>query len=242
MIHIKQFIENEKERRQIIVDEYENGYKYRVKNDKFKSRVFHSVFKPLSDSQIDKLQNDVNSVQHANYIFPKWYRAFLKVTNGINMFMGTIVLYGEQTPMTNHSKYGLIEACLERDNPNWMAPYNLRFTNSVKLNCDLQNRWLVIGCYGYDGTQIAWDYKKNKIVAMYCLPVTISIRKLRKMTESDYEKMIICEWDTFESFFTSETDRISNIFNSIEDLAIIDEFKDNYKQQALPLSHKEHLK
>ena len=54
--------------------------------------------------------------------------------------------------------------------------------------------------------------------------------------------MIICEWDTFESFFISEIDRISNVFNSFEDLTKIDDLNDDYSQKSLPSYHKEHLK
>lgn len=241
MKYVIDFIEKERLRKQIIANKYPNGTKYVVQNDPLKARVFHSYFTPLDDLQIEKLQKDVNDAQKSDYVFPEWYKTFLKTTNGMNLFFGSISLYGEQTPIINHPKYGRIETLLERENPNWMAPYNLRYTNSVKYNLEAQNRWLVIGSYKYDGTQIVWDYKTKKIEAMYALPATISVKSLKKMEESDYEKMIITEWKDFETFFTQETERLSSIFNEYSDLMQIKNIDIELSKKVLPKGHKDFI-
>lgn len=241
MNFIKDFFKKEEDRCQIIVNTYSNGIKYIIKNDPLVARSLHSYFNPLTDEQIQKLEDDVNHVQKAIYVFPKWYKEFLKTTNGLNIFMNSISLFGEQTPIVNNEKYGKTEALLERKNSEWLAPYNLRYTNSVKFSEEAQNRWLVIGSYKYDGTQIAWDFKKEKIIAMYSLPATTSLKKLKKMQECDYESMIICEWENFESFFVTETERLSKIFEQYTDLSQIKNYDVILEKKTLPNFHKEHI-
>lgn len=235
------FFEKEKLRNQIIIKKCSNGTKYLIENDQLKARIFHSYYNALNIEQIEKLQKDVNSLQKSNYIFPEWYKTLLKETNGFNIFLGSICLYGEQTPMIDHPVYGKIEALLERDNPEWMAPFNLRYTNSIKYDVSSQNRWLVIGCYSYDGTQIVWDFKSKTIKAMYPLPVTMSIKMLKKMKEEDYEKMVIKEWKDFEEFFKQETVRLTSIFDNYSDLTQIQNIDTELAKSALPEGHKDFL-
>lgn len=241
MKYIVDFFEKEKLRTQVTVKKYPNGTKYLIKNDPLKVRSLHSYFNPLNELQINKLQSDVNDAQKAKYVFPEWYKDFLKNSNGMNLFLNSISLYGEQTPIIDHYKYGKIESFLERDNPDWMAPFNLRFTNSIKYSFEAQNRWLVIGAYYYDGTQIVWDFKTNIIEAMYALPVTISTKTLKKMREVDYEKMIITEWKDFETFFTQETARLSLIFNRYSDLTQIKDIDIELSKETLPNGHKDFI-
>lgn len=139
-------------------------------------------------------------------------------------------------PLVIDKQKGKIRALIERNNPNWLAPYNLRFTNSIKLDLSSKDRWLTIGCYHYDGTQIAIDFKNNSIVAMYNLPVTITVKELRKMKESDYEKMIICEWENFESFFISETKRLSKVVKSNKNISLSGF---TAWKKTLPINHKD---
>ncbi len=241
MNFIIDFIRKEEERKQIKVDVYTNGIKYVIENDPLVARTFHSFFKPLNNEQILKLEDDVNHVQKAKYVFPEWYIEFLKTTNGLNIFINSISLFGEQTPIVENKKIGKTESLLERENIGWLAPYNLRYSNSVKFPEEAQNRWLVIGNYKYDGTHIAWDFKTKKIIAMYALPATTSIKKLKKMKECDYESMIICEWDNFESFFVTESERLSKIFESYTDLTEIKNYDAILGKKTLPISHKEHV-
>lgn len=162
MNFIINFIRKEEERKQIEVVAYSNGVKYVIENDPLVARTFHTFFKPLNNEQILKLEDDVNNVQKAKYVFPKWYIEFLKTTNGLNIFLNSISLFGEQTPIVENKKIGKTESLLERENIEWLAPYNLRYSNSVKFSEEAQNRWLVIGNYKYDGTHIAWDFKTKK--------------------------------------------------------------------------------
>ena len=76
---------------------------------------------------------------------------------------------------------------------------------------------------------------------MYALPATTSLKKLKKMKECDYESMIICEWDNFESFFVTETERLSKIFESYTDLTQIKNYDAILEKKTLPISHKEHV-
>jgi len=247
MQFIKEFLEREKRRKGILLNEFPNGRKYIGDNDTNTQKTMHQYFKPLDDVAIDKLQHDVNNAQRANYIFSNWYRDFFKITNGLNVFFGSINFYGEQTPMINHSIYGYTEAFLERDNPNWMAPYNLRFTRSARFDINAQNRWLTIGSYGQDGAQIIYDYKKDKIVAMYVLPVVTSIKQLRKLMESDYEQMIFAEWPDFKTFFISETERLSKIFEPYPNIEYVNH--GNIKgsvdhvclKKTLPKGHRDYI-
>ena len=58
----------------------------------------------------------MNNVQKAKYVFPKWYIEFLKTTNGLNIFLNSISLFGEQTPIVENKKIGKTESLLEREN------------------------------------------------------------------------------------------------------------------------------
>lgn len=147
----------------------------------------------------------------AEFVFPEWYRDFLKTTNGCNLYFGSISLYGEQTPVVwSEKEKTYVKALLEWTNPNWMAPFDLR-DGDIKFDDVSKKRWLTIGGYQYDGTLIAWDYKKSCIVAMYSLPDDISIKKLKKMKEEDYEKLIYAQWSSFDEFFTQETERLNKV-------------------------------
>ena len=211
MKHIENFIEKEKSRKDITLYKYPNGEELIYENYQ-KYNILHCFYNKLSDEQIKFLQDDVNISLNSDYIFPEWYKDFLKVSNGMNIYFGAISLYGEQTPMTI-TEHGTIKALIKRDDPNWIAPYNLRFPGDEKYEPTIANRWLVIGGYYYDGTKIVYDYKLNKLIAMYSLPIKLSIKDWKKMKEYDYEKLIICEWKDFQTFFISETNRLSDIIN-----------------------------
>ncbi|MDR2091188.1 MAG: SMI1/KNR4 family protein, partial [Clostridiales bacterium] len=117
MKFINDFLENEKQKEVVITKDFPNGTKFFYQGET-KYKVLHAWYKPLDDEQIDKLQTDVNNAQGASFVFPEWYRDFFKTTNGLNIFFGSISFFGEQTPLVEHPVYGLIEAGLERENPN----------------------------------------------------------------------------------------------------------------------------
>ncbi|MCL2475088.1 MAG: SMI1/KNR4 family protein [Chloroflexi bacterium] len=239
MKFITDFLEKEKQRPFVVTKKYPNGVHY-IYEKYTKWNRMHKFFNPLNDEQIDTLQKDVNEAQRAMYVFPSWYRDFLKTTNGLNVFFDAISFYGEQTPVVLHPKYGQIKALIERDNPDWTAPYNLRFPNSIKYDLNAQNRWLTIVSYHYDHTHIAWDFKKNKIIAMYAHRATFPIKEWKKLTESDYEKLIIAEWDDFETFFIAEMKRLSEVFKKNENLDLdINENLFVLWRKALPIGHKD---
>ena len=156
----------------------------------------------------------------------------------MNIFYGAISFYGEQTPMVYDPRYGHIEALVERDNPQWMAPYNLRYTRSVKYDKSAQNRWLTIGSYHADGTQIAWDFNKENIVIMYPLPVTMPMKEFKKLKEADYENLIINSWKNFEDFFIDESQRLQDVFKQCVGWEEIDQADLEFWKKTLPIGHK----
>lgn len=237
--YVKFFLEEEKNKKSVILKTYPNGIEYVF--EEYKGfNYLHSFYYPLNDAQIDKLQQDVNIVQEANYQFPQWYRDFLKTTNGLNIFFDSLRFSGEQTPIVNHPKYGLTEAFIERDNPNWIAPYNLRYSRSTKYDHNAQNRWLTIGSYFADGTCIAWDFKVEKIVLMYVFPITMPIKVWKKLKEDDYEKQIFQTYDNFNEFFLSETKRLNQIFSELNKKHEIDRTDIMFWRRTLPVRHKDY--
>lgn len=213
-----------------------NGVRY-LSDKCVKYNWLHECYNPLTDEQINTLQEDVNQSQRTDFVFPEWYRDFLKTTNGCNLYFGSISLYGEQTPVVWSEKHNAyIKALLERTNPNWMAPYDLRDID-IKFDVASKKRWLAIGTYYFDGTQIAWDYKTEKIVAMYRLPVSTTIKALKKMKEEDYEKLICAQWDSFDEFFMRETERLSKVISKYG----VDKEKGFLSwKKTLPIGHKDY--
>lgn len=232
---VKDFFEREKEN-DVRLEVLPNGVRY-LSNKCVKFNRLHECYKPLTDEQIEVLQADVNEEQQTAFIFPKWYRDFLKTTNGCNLYYDCLSLYGEPTPVVWSDKENTyVKAVLERTNPNWMAPYNLR-DGDIKFDDASKKRWLTIGGYQFDGTQIAWDYKMDKIVAMYSLPEDISIKALKKMKEADYEKLICAQWNSFDEFFRQETERLRKVI----DFYGVDQDKGfECGVKTLPIGHKDY--
>ena len=234
---IKDFFEAEKNNN-VTLQVLPNGVKY-LHNEVTQWNIFHESFKPLTDEQIDMLQANVNQAQMAAFVFPEWYRDLLRTTNGFNLFFDKISFYGEQTPLVwseNDKTY--TKTLIERNNPNWMAPFDLCFTNSIKFDESSKKRWLTIGGYSADGTQIVWDYKTQKIVAMYRLPVTTSIKALKKLKEADYEKLICSQWNSFDEFFVQETARLKKVIEKYG----VDKEKGGFYlvEKTLPVGHKDY--
>jgi len=236
---VNAFFEAEKSR-EIRLEMLPNGIKYIVgkgEQNNNLSTILHTRYKALTDEQIDFLQDDVNSALISSYVFPEWYRDFLKTTNGCNLFFSSLCLFAEQTPWIYVKKYECYRRSLiDSANPEWMAPYNLRSPRTIKLDSKSRERWLTLGEYT-DGTSIEWDFKNKKIVAMYALPLTTTIRELKQFKESDFEKMICAQWDTFDDFFLNETERLK-IINKL-----LESNKDQYRlhwKKTLPLGHKDH--
>lgn len=233
---VKNFFEREKEG-DVRLEVLANGVRY-LSNQCVKFNRLHESYKPLTDEQIDVLQNEVSSAQMSAFVFPKWYKDFLKTTNGCNLYFDCLSLYGEQTPVVwSEEEKTYVKALFERTNSNWMAPYDLRFTNSIKFDNDSKRRWLTIGVYGYDGTQVAWDYKIEKIVAMYRLPITLSVKARRLLKEHDYEKLICQQWTSFDEFFMRETKRLNDVLSKYG----IDKEKGFiHGEKTLPIGHKDY--
>ncbi|MDR2090085.1 MAG: hypothetical protein LBP62_00250 [Clostridiales bacterium] len=239
MKFINDFLENEKQKEVVITKDFPNGTKFFYKGETNR-KVLHAWYKPLDDEQIDKLQTDVNNAQKEAFIFPEWYRDFFKTTNGLSIFFGSISFFGEQTPLVEDPVYGLIEAGIDGKNPNWMAPYSLRFEGFVRLDAEARSRWLTIGSYYYDHSNIVWDFKTNKIVVMYALPTSLSIKARKKMKEADYEQLIFAEWDSFETLFLSETKRLAKIFEFIDPRTVI-YGNPIFWKRTLPVEHKDFI-
>lgn len=234
---VENFFEREK-KGDVRLEVLPNGVRYISNQCVNKFTWLHQSYKPLTDEQIDTLQADVNQAQWTDFVFPEWYRDFLKTTNGCSLYFGCLSLYGEQTPSVWSEKDNAYrKAPLERTNPNWMAPFDLRFTNSVKFDVESKKRWFTFGGYQYDGTQIVWDYKTQKIVAMYRLPVGTTIKALKKMKEEDYEKLICAQWDSFDEFFMRETERLSKVISKYG----VDKEKGFIcREKTLPVGHKDY--
>ena len=73
------FFEREKEK-DVRLEILPNGIRYRSTKC-LKFNILHECYIPLTDEQIDILQADVNQERYADFIFPEWYRDFLKTTN-----------------------------------------------------------------------------------------------------------------------------------------------------------------
>ena len=232
---VNNFFEQEK-KFDIEIKVLPNGIQY-LSNKVTKWNILHQRYTGLSDGQIQILQDDINQEQHADYVFPAWYNELLKTTNGFNIFFNAISFYGEQTPaIWDKKEKSYKKATLQRMNPDWMAPYNLRNPNSVKYDKAAQNRWLVLGTYHCDGTNIAWDYEKEKIVAMYIYPITTPIKVWKKLKIIDYEKLVFMQWDSFDEFFVRETERLRKV---VEKCGVDSDYGFIDWKKSLPIGHKD---
>ncbi len=216
----------------VSIEEYPNGVKYF--SNKTRKPPYHEYYKPLTEEQIEFLQSDINAQYKTSYVFPDWLKRFYKITNGCFVFFGAFSIHGEQTPLVTVN--GVLEkAGLRRADETWMAPYDLREVNKFDEAC--KNRWLILGSYDYDGTEIAWDYKTQKIVAMYNVSESLSTKAWKKLKEVDYEKTICAEWDSFEEFFEQETKRIKAVMEACE-IDAEEGFCD--WEKTLPVGHEDH--
>ena len=233
---IKDFFEKEN-RKCVQLEVLPNGVRYRL--SRYKTfNVMHERFIPLTLSQIDILQQEVSEAQKTQFIFPDWYRDVLATTNGCNLFFDCSQLDGEQTPtFWSEQEQRYVKTLLDRNDPNWMAPYDLCFNGSIKYNNAARARWLTIGSYMYDGTKVAWDYKFNNICAMYSLPSSISIKSWKKLREEDYEERIFARWDSFDAFFIQETERLRHV---ILKYGVDMEKGFIYRDKTLPIGHKDY--
>jgi len=190
------------------LDQKKDGYSL-INNELENFNTMFEFFTPLNDEQIKKLEQDVNCAQGAQFVFPNWYKDFLKITNGMNLYFGCLCFYGDQTPVIK-TDTGYIRKLIERENPNWMAPYSLLTNGSIKHDVDCKNRWFTFAGFR-DDTLVAYDYKTNEIVRMRKDPVDLSIKRWKKMSEVDYENKIIHKWKNFEDFFKESINMLKNI-------------------------------
>ena len=71
------------------LDQKKDGYSL-INNELENFNTMFEFFTPLNDEQIKKLEQDVNCAQGAQFVFPNWYKDFLKITNGMNLYFGCL--------------------------------------------------------------------------------------------------------------------------------------------------------
>ena len=147
------------------------------------NHIIHRKYYSLGDIQIHQLETELNKINFMiNIKFPEWYKRFLHYVNGIDLFFGVIALYGFQI--------------INRADPKHETPYSL-YTENLGRHKKVPKEWLFIGSYGYDGTEIVTDTSASgsKIFCIY----------------SEQDK-VICTWDSFEQFLSSELKRIGDLY------------------------------
>ena len=221
-----------------------NGYYgKRLKNTKYRKllsiikgeatfiNIFNEVFNGLYEEQIDELEGKYNNFNHCNVKFPEWYMSFLKEHNGFDIYSGALIIYGDD--LVNNRLPGA-----EASDPLDFGPESAIFTGEAFYDKKLQERWLFLGRYNYDGTSMAWDFKLNKLVIMEPDPNAKFITKKQWMsvTEEKVEKRIIGDYPSFIEYVESEIERIENIFNNSLD----DDIR-TFHRKCLPSYCKNHL-
>ncbi|PHV12233.1 SMI1/KNR4 family protein [Chitinimonas sp. BJB300] len=139
----------------------------------------HTVYAPLGDAQISELE----SVTGKN--FPDIFKQFLSMTNGLNLFSGSLSIDGLRQ---NNERFG--DASRQ--------PFSIETPNVYEKPVGTPDTHLSIGGYKYDGSRLVIDTETLKVFRF-------------PQTEA---QPVLNEWPSFWDMLLSEAKRLSLQFDN----------------------------
>jgi hypothetical protein len=142
---------------------------------------FHIIYPKIKKHQIEEIEKEISQS------LPEDFKAFLLTTNGINTFSDNISIYGKRTSYV-------------RLGDEAIQPYDLADHHNESKRY-FPEHYLIIGSYGWDGTNIVYDLQNSQIYRCE----RYSSRKLNV-------------WENLEIFLKEEIIRLTKLFdeNGIE--------------------------
>lgn len=137
----------------------------------------HIIFNPLSEKEIKDLEKELNET------IPEDYKEFLKMSNGLIYFNGTLALYGKRLNYI-------------RNEDNVWQPFSIITKNIYERPRGSKDSYFYIGSYSYDGSLLYIDKKNNR-----------TYRCNRRIATP------LNEWNSFNEMLFIEVKRISLLFN-----------------------------
>lgn len=145
------------------------------------SNIVHKKFYPISNYEIGLL------AQQLRVCFPQWYRDFLSYCNGCSLFHGALNFFGMKNEYYN-VKDDISQPCS-------------LFRENCGRHKNIPSKWLFIGNYGFDGSEICIDAGSN-LERVFCV---------RSMTDE-----VIRSWENLQEFIMGETNRLANLYGEKE--------------------------
>ncbi len=133
---------------------------------------------PLVEKEIYKLEEDMKTK------IPEAYKNFLKWSNGMNLFSGSLSLDG-------------LRGLNYREGDQAIQPFNLVTLNTLERPKDSKDEYLFIGSYNWDGSKLYIDNSSSKVYRC----------------DRYFSQEVKNEWSSFEEMFNSEVIRLSKLFD-----------------------------
>tara|TARA_R110002060_G_scaffold75685_1_gene85508 strand:+ start:914 stop:1513 length:600 start_codon:yes stop_codon:yes gene_type:complete len=139
------------------------------------SAYLHSLYAPLNSKDLSELEAAIS------YSLPEELKQLYQTVNGIDLFCGTLYLYG-----------------LRKDNARTVLatvqqPFDISLPNNTSFGYHI-NKAVYIGAYKYDGSVIGYEIDTGKI-----------------FRQSKSDKKILNRWNDLNEFIYSEFDRLSTL-------------------------------
>lgn len=138
----------------------------------------HSIFPPLQEGQIREMEKKVGLP------FPEEYCTFLSLANGLNVFNGTLSLFGQRSTFERNAE------------ENSQQPFDIIIPNTLERPPHTED-YIIIGSYDWDGSLLAVHSKQGDII----------------MCER-YTGEVLHRWDSFAAMLCNEVPRICSLFGS----------------------------
>ncbi len=136
----------------------------------------HSVYPPLDRDTIQALQDELPLV------LPEPYRRFLRIANGLDLFLSSISLFG-------------VRGAIARDMTALDWPFSLLTPNVHERPAQLEAGAFVIGSYSYDDSPIVMHAAQTSVVC----------------TTPDGDQ-VRATWPDLDTFLKQEIARLANLF------------------------------
>ena len=138
----------------------------------------HILYKPLIEEEINKLEEETK------VRIPSIYRTFLRWSNGLNLFSGSLSFYG-------------LRVLNYREGDKAIQPFNIVTPNTLERPKDAKSTYLFIGGYNWDGSKLYLDNE------------TLKVYRCDRYSAEDIKN----EWRNFEETLKSEVSRLSALFD-----------------------------
>ena len=137
----------------------------------------HSLYAPLEAKELHELEATIS------YPLPEELKQLYKIVNGIDLYCGTLYLYG-----------------LRKDNARTVLatiqqPFDISLPNNTSFGYHIKKA-IYIGGYKYDGSVIGYEIESGQI-----------------FRQSKSDKNVLNRWSNLNEFIFSEYERLSTLID-----------------------------